>query len=793
MSEHNFPAGCSKRPFARRPAVGGLFRFPAKVSASATKRLLPDAARLAGSVFVAGVFLALALFFSGAGTAWAQTVAPAPTFTDTSVEHGFTVGVFRSVTLPAANDGEPCTRYTISPLLDDGLQFTRPDCLGSGNDGDPYVNPTTGGTISGTPTAAKAETTYTLTVEDAIPGREDTLNVVITVNAAAPTPDPDPTPTPMPREPAPVPQAPSPTEEPPPVVDLMPEFVPNTFAAQNYEQDTPIAPVALPEARGGDAPLRYALSPALPEGLGFDESTRVVSGTPTETISETVYRLVATDSDGDSATLTFTITVEPGVRADRERLKGINTAVLPEVARTMTSSALGAVTGRIEDATSGRAAGGLAARAPVSGFSGIPVGNTLEDPPRFSREHLGDLSFAVSLAGGDNDFPADGEADDEPGRIAVWAVGDYGRLSGKRSMIDWKGGLFAGHLGTDMRLGRDFIIGVAASWFEGSFDYTDGRQRRGGGETAIGGEIESRMTAFHPYMSWSLTEAFSMWAAAGWGFGEIRISDGDVPGRQRSDGIMRTGAAGGRLQLLSGTDPLSGGGATVDLKGEAWLTRLNVEGNYDRIEGITTDVNRLRLALEGAYDMSLKSGSSLEPSLEFGVRRDGGDGETGFGAELGGGLSYFSPALGLTVEMNGRGLLAHEGTAKDWGIGGAVRYDRGADRRGLSFSMLPSYGETSGGVSQLWETGVTGRDADGSEPSFGLDTEVGYGFAALGGRGLLTPYGVVGPAYRDGRNYRLGSRLEIGRKFDLKLEGERLARETGESGHGLILSGRMNW
>ncbi len=476
MFVRNFPAGCSKRPLARRPAVGGLFRFPANVSASATKRLLPDAARTAGSVFVAGVFLALA-FFSGAGTAWAQT--PTPTFGSPSMEYTFTVGQFNSYSLPTASNGFGCNQYSMSDP-GDGIQYTDPGICTGGSEGDPVVFPSSGGTISGTPTAAKAETDYTLTVTDTL-SATDTFIVKITVNAAAPTPDPDPTPTPTPREPAPTPQAPSPTEEPPPVVDLMPEFVPNTFAAQNYEQDTSIAPVALPEARGGDAPLRYALSPALPEGLGFDESTRVVSGTPTETISETVYTLVATDSDGDKATLTFTITVEPGVRADRERLKVINAVVLPEVARTMTSSALGAVTGRIEDATSGRAAGGLAARAPVSGFSGVPVGNTLEDPPRFSRERLGDLSFAVSLAGGDDDFPADGEADNEPGRIAVWAVGDYGRLSGKRSMIDWKGGLFAGHLGTDMRLGRDFIIGVAASWFEGSFDYTDGRQRRGGG------------------------------------------------------------------------------------------------------------------------------------------------------------------------------------------------------------------------------------------------------------------------------------------------------------------------
>lgn len=819
MSEHDFPAGYSERPLERRPAVIGILMFlffsgniSKEFLSRSRNRCLCRPAWSAGKVLVSGVFLVLA-FFTGAGTAGAQTPA-APTFGSTSVEYNFKVGEAKTETLPAANDGNVCNTYTISSQPGDGLHFTPPGTICAfGSDGVTPVNFATGGTISGTPTVAKARTKYVLTVTDGtLPtGRRAMLDVWITVEAQDPVtpppdpnpdppPDPDPDPPPSPQEPPPTQEPPAEppttTEEPPPAADLMPEFDPSTFSAQNYEQDVRIAPVTLPAARGGDAPLRYSLSPALPEGLGFNEATRVISGTPAETVSETTYTLTATDSDGDAATLTFTIEVEPGVvepdaMTDRKRLKEINLAVLPEVARTMTSSALGAVTGRIEDATAGRATGGLASRSPVSGFSGIPVEDTLEDPHRFSRADLGDLSFAVSLAGSDDDFAGDGKDADEPGRIAVWAVGDYGRLSGKRSTVDWKGGLFAGHLGTDVRLGRDFIMGVAASWFEGSFDYTFGG---GAGETATGGEIESRMTGFHPYMSWSLTEAFSMWAAAGWGFGEIRINDKNIQGRQKSDSIMRTGAAGGKLRLFSGSGSISGGGVpTVDLKGEAWLTRLNIEGNGDRIEGVTTDVNRLRLALKGAYELALKSGASLTPSLEFGARRDGGDGETGFGAELGGGLSYFAPALGLTVEMNGRGLLAHEGKAKDWGIAGAVRYDRGADRRGLSFSMLPSYGETAGGVSQMWERGVTGRNADGGDPSFGLDTEVGYGFAALGGRGLMTPYGGVGPAYGDGRNYRLGSRLEIGRRFDLKLEGERLERETGESGHGLILSGRMNW
>ena len=39
------------------------------------------------------------------------------------------------------------------------------------------------------------------------------------------------------------------------------------------------------------------------------------------------------------------------------------------------------------------------------------------------------------------------------------------------------------------------------------------------------------------------------------------------------------------------------------------------------------DVSRLRLVLEGSRPLAFASGSSLTPSVELGVRRDGGDAE----------------------------------------------------------------------------------------------------------------------------------------------------------------------
>jgi len=77
----------------------------------------------------------------------------------------------------------------------------------------------------------------------------------------------------------------------------------------------------LPIAAGGTAPYTYTLSP-IPAGLQFDRTTRILSGKPT-TASTTNMTYTATDATGQTASLTFTITVtgtlafNPSVIADQ--------------------------------------------------------------------------------------------------------------------------------------------------------------------------------------------------------------------------------------------------------------------------------------------------------------------------------------------------------------------------------------------------------------------------------------------------------------------------------------------
>ncbi len=91
--------------------------------------------------------------------------------------------------------------------------------------------------------------------------------------------------------------------------DRSPSFGDATVAAQTYVRSVQVAPLTLPAATGGDGTLTYTLTPDLPAGLGVNLGTRELAGTPTATRPEATYVWTATDEDGDTATLAFTIAV----------------------------------------------------------------------------------------------------------------------------------------------------------------------------------------------------------------------------------------------------------------------------------------------------------------------------------------------------------------------------------------------------------------------------------------------------------------------------------------------------
>ncbi len=121
-----------------------------------------------------------------------------------------------------------------------------------------------------------------------------------------------------------------------------------------------------------------------------------------------------------------------------------------------------------------------------------------------------------------------------------------------------------------------------------------------------------------------------------------------------------------------------------------------------------SDVTRLRLGLEGSWRMAQAGGGSLTPTLELGLRQDGGDAETGFGVELGGGIAWTDPGLGLSLDLSGRTLIAHDdGALEDRGVSAAFAFDpHPASGRGLSLGLKAVLRE---------------RDMAAPEHSFGLE------------------------------------------------------------------------
>ncbi len=87
--------------------------------------------------------------------------------------------------------------------------------------------------------------------------------------------------------------------------DSDPDFSGVTIPAQVYRGRT----ISLPEATGGNAPLRYSIDPRLPTGMRLNEDTGVISGTPASASSERTYTYTVTDRNGGTDELTFMLSV----------------------------------------------------------------------------------------------------------------------------------------------------------------------------------------------------------------------------------------------------------------------------------------------------------------------------------------------------------------------------------------------------------------------------------------------------------------------------------------------------
>ncbi len=757
-----------------------------------------------------------------------------PTFgTATIAPQTYAAGTAVSVTLPTATDGNGTLSYAITETLPDGLTFTPATRV-----------------LDGTPTTGQAATTYTYTVTDADANQAatdaDTLSFTIAITDLMPTFG-----TATIADQTYLPET--------AITDLtLPEatggdgtltytLTPTPPTGLTFDDTTRVLSGTTPTTEQRAVPYTYTAtdSDADPARLTFtitiadDPPVIVFAGGSRMTVDEgamvTLDGSGSSDPEGQAVTflwtvdatnevpvtlsdttaaaptftapeertrLTFTLTVSDNstppnsaaatltVQVGRSQFDNVHRTILPEVTRAMMDTTVSAIARRTEQAATDRDA---AAGATFS----LGGQSTLADVLQSNGEALTTGAFNVKSLLGRSAFALPlNQAGGPLAGVTLWGNGAYRNLSGNSATVDWDGDLFGATVGGDAWLTDTLLTGLAVSWADGTFDYTD----RSGTDPAPG-TYQATLTSLHPYVSTSLLDGqVTLWATGGYGWGEVEITDTADPtaeGTVTADTRLATAAVGGAGRLLNQPGLLTPDGTTtVRVKAEALTTAIKAEQQGDRLAGLTTDARRLRLTLEGSHEQPLPHGAHLTPSVGVGLRHDAGDGRTGTGAEVSGGLRYAHPALRLTLESRGRVLLAHGGDYDDWSVSGRVTLAPGAQGQGLAVTLAPTYQTTTsaGGLAQLWEQGTANRPAPSgpTTPQGLMEATVAYGLPV--GDHLLTPYGGMTLGAADARTYRLGSRVSLAHRLNMSLEGARKgATGTIPVDHGVRVQLEWYW
>ncbi len=491
---------------------------------------------------------------------------------------------------------------------------------------------------------------------------------------------------------------------------------------------------------------------------------------------------------------------------EKAKTKKLNEAIVPHISQTIIASSMSAIEGRMDAArSSNREKAGYSIAMPQELQNIYSVGykvlnqednaestdlletvaldvvngssmQTIEKS--FTKIKDGDINWENALFDSSFVFPFQALGGNSQGinKLAFWGSGEYKSLDGDSNNVDWDGDVKVYQIGIESRLGSDKIIGGLISRGEGDFDYS--QQFGGSGNSTEKGEYRMRLDTYSPYMGISLTDKTSTWGLLGYGKGDLEIQLDDNTIKRTSDVNMLSFGVGLKTDILSDV-------SKVVLKSDVTLAKVEIEGNNDdNIDKQTISSQRLRVLLNWSREKLLSDERTITPSMEAGIRFDGGAGQNNAGLDISTGLHYANHNSNFVAEGK---LHAFEGSdLNEFGFSGSIGIEPD-NGYGTGLKLHHGYGNTASNVQKIWNHGVPTSSSIQSRSPW-TDIRLSYGMPryALRKAGLLTPY--TGMTFGKGsETYRAGLDFNSSQK-DMKLNLEYEQKEHTSSDSSILFN-----
>ena len=355
-------------------------------------------------------------------------------------------------------------------------------------------------------------------------------------------------------------------------------------------------------------------------------------------------------------------------------------------------------------------------------------------------------------------------AADAPSSTAYWVRGDWRRFESRDGDNQRDGTLGTLHLGIDRSFGKA-VVGIAASLFAAQVDYRFERSSAACGTSLGKGLLETDLVGVHPYASWPIGRG-KMWAFLGAGRGDVALRRCDSERGQETDLAMRMASLGGRWPL-----------GRASTEGVAWsvvqdvgMVRLETGDHAGPLHKRSVTATRVRVGIE-----AIRSAGSARPFLSVMARHDGGDGETGGGLEVAGGLRYEHPVRRLEITAEGRALAVHSAQVRrEFGIALSAMVPPRTDLTGFSLKVESRFGADARRSNPLWGNAMpwdTPSRQALARQVWTMGWDIGYGFRTHAG--VATPFveldaGPTGRAAALGTRYRFAAGPD---QIDIELSG----------------------